>query len=211
MPEDSKIASRLGKVSVYALADSGDQALLVPSGETCIVVSVAWASRGGQSRGTSSMNRKAIVFAIGIALICGHAGLTVDLSRDLRPPSPPVEIVSIRGAIAYSQADGEYGFLWGADKRREAEEIAVRHCENAGRKTCALVTRFGNHRHWDGDDGSGFPYNHCAALAVNTQSSCATSPWAAASATTRKNAEGQALHQCGAGSAQCKIREWVCT
>lgn len=157
------------------------------------------------------MNRKAIAVAAGFVLACSQIGSAADLQQTYEPPAPPVEQVGIWGAIAYSQADGKHGFFWGADKRQEAEEIAVEHCENAGGKSCALVTTFRNHRHWDDDDGSGFPYNHCAALAVNAQSSRATSPWAAASAETRKDAEDQALQQCEADSAQCKIREWVCT
>lgn len=158
------------------------------------------------------MNRKAIAVAAGIFLAFGQIGSAADLPQTYNEvPSPPVEQVGIWGAIAYSQADGKHGFFWGADKRQEAEEIAVEHCENAGGKSCTLVSTFRNHRHWDDDDGSGFPYNHCAALAVNAQSSRATSPWAAASAETRKDAEDQALQQCEGTSGQCKIREWVCT
>lgn len=43
LPEGSKIANTLGKVSLYTLAGNAGQALLVPSGETCVVVSTAWA------------------------------------------------------------------------------------------------------------------------------------------------------------------------
>jgi hypothetical protein len=43
LPQGSKIANTLGKVSVYTLAGNGGQALLIPSGQTCVVVSVAWA------------------------------------------------------------------------------------------------------------------------------------------------------------------------
>ncbi|WP_454858318.1 hypothetical protein [Rhizobium binxianense] len=43
LPQGSRIANTLGKVSVYTLAGNGGQALLVPSGQTCVVVSVAWA------------------------------------------------------------------------------------------------------------------------------------------------------------------------
>jgi len=161
------------------------------------------------------MNRKAIALAAGFIMPCSQVGSAADLPHTYnKPPSPPVEQVEqvgIWGALAYSQADGKHGFFWGADKRQEAEEIAVEHCENAGGKSCALVMTFRNHRHWDDDDGSGFPYNHCAALAVNAEHASATSPWAAASAETRKGAEDQALQQCEGASAQCKIREWVCT
>lgn len=158
------------------------------------------------------MKRKAIAIAAGFILACSQIGSAADLPQTYNEvPSPPVEQVGIWGAIAYSQADGKHGFFWGADKRQEAEDIAVEHCENAGGKSCALVTTFRNHRHWDDDDGSGFPYNHCAALAVNAQPPRATSPWAAASAETRKDAEEQALQQCESGSGECKVREWVCT
>jgi hypothetical protein len=43
LPQGSKIANTLGKVSLYTLAGNAGQALLVPSGETCVVVSIAWA------------------------------------------------------------------------------------------------------------------------------------------------------------------------
>ena len=43
-------------------------------------------------------------------------------------PETQVEQKGICGATAYSDNDGEYGFFWGAGKRDEAEEIAVKHC-----------------------------------------------------------------------------------
>lgn len=43
LPQGSNIANTLGRVSLYTLAGNGGQALLVPSGETCVVVSIAWA------------------------------------------------------------------------------------------------------------------------------------------------------------------------
>ncbi len=44
LPQGSKLTNSLGKVSVYTLANNGGQALLLPSGEACIVMSVAWAA-----------------------------------------------------------------------------------------------------------------------------------------------------------------------
>ena len=41
LPEGSKLVNNLGNVSVYSLANNGGDALLVPAGTTCIVVSVA--------------------------------------------------------------------------------------------------------------------------------------------------------------------------
>lgn len=41
LPKGSKLERTLGESSVYTLADNGGQALLLPSGATCIVVSVA--------------------------------------------------------------------------------------------------------------------------------------------------------------------------
>jgi hypothetical protein len=43
LPKDSTLTNTLNKVSVYSLAGKGGQALLVPSGEGCTVVSIAWA------------------------------------------------------------------------------------------------------------------------------------------------------------------------
>lgn len=55
---------------------------------------------------------------------------------------------------------------------------------------------FRNHRHWDDDDGTGFPYEHCAALSLG--GTCRETEW-------------EALSLCGGQENQCKIREWVCT
>src|SRR5437660_1394846 len=82
------------------------------------------------------------------------------------PAEPQQEEKGIWAAIAYSQADSKYGFFWGADKRQEAKDIAQKYCENAGGKACNVVTVFRNHRHWDDDDETGFPYKHCGALAM---------------------------------------------
>jgi len=152
------------------------------------------------------MNWKAIAAAAGLILACGRIADAADLTAPYSEPA--VGKVGIWGAIAYSEADGRHGFFWGADKREEAEKTALAHCENAGGKSCALVSTFRNHRHWDDDDGSGFPYDHCAALAV---SAGAATPWAAVSAARRKEAEDLALKQCETGSAQCEIRERSCT
>lgn len=117
----------------------------------------------------------------------------------------------IWAAIAYSEIDSKHGFFWGADKRPEAEEIALQHCKNAGGVSCTVVTVFRNHRHWNDDDGSGFPYNHCGALAVSKNLIEGKPAWGAISAPTRKEAEEMSLQACETGGAQCKIREWVCT
>ncbi|MGN6451309.1 MAG: DUF4189 domain-containing protein, partial [Brucella intermedia] len=60
------------------------------------------------------------------------------------------------------------------------------------------------------DDGSGFPYKHCAALSVAKTKEGRVTGWGTASAETRKEAEFLATQQCGQGKA-CAIREWVCT
>jgi hypothetical protein len=44
LPAGSKLANNLGKVAVYALGDGGN-ALLLPAGNTCVVISVAAAAR----------------------------------------------------------------------------------------------------------------------------------------------------------------------
>lgn len=74
-----------------------------------------------------------------------------------------------------------------------------------------MVEVFRNHRHWNDDDGTGFPYEHCAALSVGKRRGAATPFWGAASSTTRREAEDKATAQCGGEARECKIREWVCT
>jgi hypothetical protein len=128
------------------------------------------------------------------------------------PPAPPAnEEKGIWGAIAFSPTDGRHGFFWGADKRQEAEDIALKHCENAKGEDCRVVEVFRNHRHWDDDDYTGFPYKHCAALSVGKAAHSGTLSWGAASATTRRDAEEKATSLCAAEQNECKIREWVCT
>ena len=158
------------------------------------------------------MRNRAAIAGIWLVLTCTGIGFAADLPAiNSDVPVPVVDQTGIWAAIAYSSAEEKHGFFWGADKRPEAEEIALKYCERAGGKTCVVVTVFRNHRHWKDDDGSGFPYNHCGALAISSQSSGALTPWAASTATTRKNAEDRALQQCEAGAKHCEIREWVCT
>jgi hypothetical protein len=113
----------------------------------------------------------------------------------------------IWGAIAYSIGDRKHGFFWGADKPEEANGAAVKYCQDAGGEACRVVTLFRNHRHWDDDDRSGFPYFQCAALA----SDAATRAWAAAAAETHALAEENALRSCRKGGGGCETVEWVCT
>jgi hypothetical protein len=127
------------------------------------------------------------------------------------PVPPTAEERGIWAAIAYSRVDAKHGFFWGADKRQEAMDLALKHCENAGGEACAVVSVFRNHRHWDDDDYTGFPYNHCGALAVAEEQSSRMTPAAASSAATRREAEEQALQACEAEAGKCRIREWVCT
>lgn len=151
-------------------------------------------------------------FVIGVigSLLLSTAHLA---AADLTVPDAPVPDIEERGiwaAIAYSEVDGIHGFFWGADKRQEATDLAVKHCENDGGKDCAVIEVFRNHRHWDDDDNTGFPYNHCGALAVAKEKKT-TTIWGAKSAETRDEAEDAAIQTCEAGGAACKIREWVCT
>lgn len=138
----------------------------------------------------------------------GHAA---DFSIADPIPAPPEEQRGIWGAIAYSPVDDRQGFFWGADKREEAGDNALKYCQNAKGKACRVVTVFRNHRHWNDDDGSGFPYEHCAALSVGKSLGDGKRPWAASSEKTRREAEDKAQALCGGSDKQCKVREWVCT
>ncbi|WP_245424232.1 DUF4189 domain-containing protein [Methylovirgula sp. 4M-Z18] len=113
----------------------------------------------------------------------------------------------IWGAIAYSPDDAQQGFTWGADKADDAKREAIDHCKDAGGKSCGVVTLFRNHRHWDDDDHSGFPYFHCSALTRNSSNGS----WGAASAETRAKAEEKALQSCNKAGNDCKVVQWVCT
>jgi len=70
---------------------------------------------------------------------------------------------------------------------------------------------FRNHRHWDDDDNTGFPYNHCGALAVGEKTSGQSTSWGAQTAQTRRKAEDLTLQACEQTGQKCKIRESVCT
>ncbi|TGQ64170.1 DUF4189 domain-containing protein [Mesorhizobium sp. M00.F.Ca.ET.186.01.1.1] len=146
-----------------------------------------------------------------MALLWSGQVVSADLPGPDEPPVPPQEERGIWAAIAYSSPDVKHGFFWGADKRQEAADIALKHCENAGGKACAVVSVFRNHRHWTDDDETGFPYKHCGALAVGEKQAERLTPWGVDSAETRKDAEDLALQACQAAGGKCKIREWVCT
>lgn len=137
------------------------------------------------------------------------------LAADPVPEAPavvePLPEEGIWGAIAYSTPDSRYGFFWGADRRDEAAQEALQHCENDGGEACSVISEFRNHRHWDDDDQTGFPYWPCAALAVGDEGADTVRYWGTGSAMRRKDAEEIALQQCGGEANQCKIQEWVCT
>lgn len=150
--------------------------------------------------------------AIAMLLVCIVQLGAADLSTPEAPVPPPQEERGIWAAIAYSETDEKHGFFWGADKRQEAMDIALKHCERDGGSTCVVVSVFRNHRHWDDDDGTGFPYNHCGALAVGEGTTAGgVGSWGAENAQTRKEAEDLALQTCERTGQECKIREWVCT
>ena len=151
--------------------------------------------------------------AIGIVLISTMQLGAADLLTSVPdvPAPPPQEERGIWAAIAYSENDEKHGFFWGADKRQEAMDIALKHCENADGEGCIVVEVFRNHRHWDDDDNTGFPYHHCGALAIGKEKGSHLTPWSAKSAPTRREAEDLALTACEGSGTQCKIREWVCT
>ncbi|TRC97469.1 DUF4189 domain-containing protein [Mesorhizobium sp. WSM4303] len=153
------------------------------------------------------MRVNSAIAAIGMLLAC--AGRLA--AADLPAPPPAEEERGIWAAIAYSNPDRKHGFFWGADKRQEAMDIALKHCQNAGGDSCAVVSVFRNHRHWDDDDNTGFPYNHCGALAVGEKPEGRLTSWGAETAQTRRQAEDLTLQACERSGQKCKIREWVCT
>ncbi|WP_342364002.1 DUF4189 domain-containing protein [Terrarubrum flagellatum] len=146
-----------------------------------------------------------------LAFSAGAADLLSPRARQSPVPAKSVDLKGIWGAVAYSVEKGEHGFFWGADKPDEARDNALKYCEKAGGQSCRIVTLFRNHRHWDDDDRSGFPYEHCAVLSVGRASARKAPFWGAASAKTRREAEEKALSYCGGDAKECKIREWVCT
>ena len=153
------------------------------------------------------MRTRLALATIGMLLAC--AGRLA--AADLPAPPPAEEERGIWAAIAYSNPDGKHGFFWGADKRQEAMDIALKHCQNAGGDGCTVVSVFRNHRHWDDDDSTGFPYNHCGALAVGEKAEGRLTSWGSETAQTRREAEDLTLQACERTGQKCKIREWVCT
>ncbi|AYG62322.1 DUF4189 domain-containing protein [Rhizobium jaguaris] len=157
------------------------------------------------------MKLRSAIAAIGMLFVyTGQLG-AADLLTTEQAPAPPPDERGIWAAIAYSAPDERYGFFWGADKRQEAMDIALKHCERDKGNKCIVVSVFRNHRHWDDDDNTGFPYNHCGALAIGKDENKRVAPWGANSASTRREAENLALKACERSGSQCKIREWVCT
>ncbi|AEG06863.1 DUF4189 domain-containing protein [Sinorhizobium meliloti] len=158
------------------------------------------------------MRLRFIFGAAGMVLLSAARLSAADLSAtEADIPVPLQEEKAIWAAIAYSKSDGKHGFFWGADKRQEAMDIALEHCERNGGNACVVVSVFRNHRHWDDDDNTGIPYNHCGALAVGEETPGRLMGWGAKSAQTRREAEDLALQVCERSGDACKIREWVCT
>jgi hypothetical protein len=150
--------------------------------------------------------------AVGLVLLSAVRLSAADLSATAADiPVPPQEEKGIWAAIAYSKSDEKHGFFWGADKRQEAMDIALKHCERDGGNACVVVSVFRNHRHWDDEDETGFPYNHCGALAVSEETASRLASWGSETAQTRREAENLALQACERAGEKCKIREWVCT
>jgi hypothetical protein len=156
-------------------------------------------------------NRILLIGLLSIVIGLSPGSRAADMSDPESIPEPILAEKGIWGAIAYSTTDNRHGFFWGADKRDEAENTALKYCENADGNNCKVVTVFRNHRHWKDDDDTGFPYEHCAALSVGKPAAGGTSPWGAASEETRQKAEERAINLCGGEGQECKIREWVCT
>ncbi|MDL2405865.1 DUF4189 domain-containing protein [Rhizobium calliandrae] len=158
------------------------------------------------------MRFRSAAAAIGMLIISnGHLGAADLFKADEPPTPPPQEERGIWAAIAYSTPDEKHGFFWGADKRQEAMDIARNYCKRNGGSACVVVSVFRNHRHWDDEDNTGFPYEHCGALAVGKEAGKRITPWSAKSAPTRREAEDLAMKACEISGIQCKIREWVCT
>ncbi|WP_265518697.1 DUF4189 domain-containing protein [Nitratireductor luteus] len=153
------------------------------------------------------------IAAIGMLLMCTGLLGAADLPTTAAevPVPPPQEERGIWAAIAYSEVDEKHGFFWGADKRQEAMDIALKHCERDGGNACVVVSVFRNHRHWDDNDETGFPYHHCGALAVGGETTGRPASWGAEAAQTRREAEDLALQICERAGEECTIREWVCT
>lgn len=153
------------------------------------------------------------IAAIGMLLVCGGPLGAADLATtaEAEPVPPAQEEKGIWAAIAYSSLDEKHGFFWGADKRQEAMDIALKHCQRDGGRDCSVVSVFRNRRHWDDDDDTGFPYKHCGALAVGEKAAGRQSSWGAETAETRREAEDLTLQACERTGQECKIREWVCT
>ncbi|MGF7054526.1 hypothetical protein GGC47_003729 [Bosea sp. OAE752] len=151
------------------------------------------------------------IAAIGVLLACsGQLGAADFQTRPVKGP-PASKESGIWAAIAYSSADQKHGFFWGADKRQEAADLALAHCRRAGGDECVVVSVFRNHRHWDDDDRTGFPYHHCGALAVAEGKGERITPWSAKAAPTRQQAEDRAVQACERIGTRCVVREWVCT
>lgn len=157
------------------------------------------------------MKLRSAIAAIVVLFACSSRLGAADLqTRPVKGP-PATKESGIWAAIAYSSTNQKHGFFWGADKRQEAADLALEHCRRAGGDECAVVSVFRNHRHWDDDDRTGFPYHHCGALAVAEEKSDRIMPWSAKAAPTRQQAEDQAVQACERTGTRCAVREWVCT
>ncbi|MBA8904135.1 DUF4189 domain-containing protein [Phyllobacterium sp. P30BS-XVII] len=155
------------------------------------------------------MNMKKLTSILLAATLASSSAFAADpIVNDGIPEPSAIDLAGkgIWGSIAYSGVDHKRGIFWGANTKDEAEAAAVKHCEHAGGKACNVAVTFRNHRHGSDNDGSGFPYEPCAALAAGNG---AARKWGATSAPTIRQAQKAAIAQCG--SASCRIIETICT
>ncbi|MBZ3695500.1 MULTISPECIES: DUF4189 domain-containing protein [Phyllobacterium] len=145
------------------------------------------------------------------SILCSWPAIAADIMQKDGPPEPAaIDLAGkgIWGAIAFSDVNGKRGIFWGAATRSEADLTALNYCQSAGGIACSVVITFRNHQYRNDRDDSGFPYEHCAALAT-LKEYAKQSKWGAVSGATKMIAQTGALQKCG--DARCTIAEWVCT
>lgn len=89
-----------------------------------------------------SVNRILSIGLLSMVIGLAPSSRAADMADPGSIPEPILAEKGIWGAIAYSTTDNRHGFFWGADKRDEAENIALKYCKNAEGKTARSLRFF---------------------------------------------------------------------
>jgi hypothetical protein len=132
--------------------------------------------------------RHTLFIALGIVVLVPQLATGARGQNQLR-----VDPTADYGSVAYSPADGRWGYSYNYGTERAAVQAAMGNCRDAGGRGCRTVV---------------WVANGCGAVAIagrNREFTVATGKY-------RQNAESNALQRCrDRYGKSCTVKVWVCT